>query len=330
MVTLLDNDQKTAETQASVETAQPPTARPASGSAHLTAYAWLSVATALVTMGLKFWAWNLTGSVSIFSDAMECTVNLSAALFALWMLTLASSPPDDEHCFGHEKAEYFSIGVEGMMIVGVSLGILAVAIPRLIHVQPVESFGVGAALSTLASGLNWIVALILLRAGRKHRSVTLEADGQHLMTDVWFSAAVLLGVGLVWLTGWQRLDPLIACLVAALIVRTGATLMRKSAMGLLDSSLPAPEVAKLREVLDSFAGNGITYHALRTRQAGRAGFADVHILVPGEWTVARGHDVLEQIEKGLTEAVPGLRVMTHLEPIDEPASFQDIELDHEH
>lgn len=290
-------------------------------------FAWLSIAAALATIALKTVAWWLTGSVGLLSDALESVVNLAGALMALAMLTVAAQPPDDEHAFGHGKAEYFASGFEGFLILAAAIGIAAAAVDRLLHPQPLEQIGVGLVVSVLASLINLGTARVLLAAGREHRSITLEADARHLMTDVWTSAGVVVGVGAVALTGWLWLDPLLALLVAANIVWTGWQLLRRSTAGLMDVALPPEQHAAVVAVLDGYRAQGADYHALRTRQAGARCFVTVHVLVPGAWSVQRGHDLLEEIEADIRRAVPHASVLTHLEPLEDPVSGHDIELD---
>jgi cation diffusion facilitator family transporter len=293
----------------------------------LTRYAYLAVAAALVTVALKLIAWRLTGSAGLLSDALESLVNLAAAVLAVVVLRWSVKPPDDEHTYGHAKAEYVSAGVEGAMIIVAAGSIAWVAVDRLITPTAIEDVGIGLAVSTGASVVNLVVGLVLLRAGRRERSVTLDADGRHLLTDVWTSAGVIVGVAAVALTGWERLDPIVALAVAVNIVVTGIGLVRRSTGGLMDRALPNEELVAITGVLDDFGGPPVRFHALRTRQAGRLSFASVHVLVPGDWTVQRGHDLLERIETALREAVPGLVVFTHLEPVEDPASFADAQLD---
>jgi cation diffusion facilitator family transporter len=257
--------------------------------AALTRFAWLSIAAALATLALKFGAYWFTGSVGLLSDALESLVNLAGALMALAMLTIAARPPDDEHNFGHSKAEYFSSGVEGALIVVAAAGIAATAIPRLIAPRLLDDVGIGLGIAVAASVVNLAVGLILLRAGRQHGSVTLEADAHHLLTDVWTSVAVLIGVGLVALTGWQRLDPIAALLVAANITWTGIRIVKESVTGLMDSALPAAELDQIQSVLARYQAQGIEFHALRTRIAGTQRFVAMHVLVPGSWSVQQGH-----------------------------------------
>jgi cation diffusion facilitator family transporter len=293
----------------------------------LARFAWLSIAAALVTIGLKTAAWLLTGSVGLLSDAAESVVNLVAAVTTLGMLTVAARPPDQEHAYGHDKAEYFASGVEGALLIVAALAIAWSAVNRLLHPAPIEQLGVGLAVSTGASLVNFAVARVLFAAGRKHHSIALEADAHHLMTDVWTSAAVLTGIGVVALTGWERLDPIVAIGVAVNITWAGAKLIRRSALGLLDTALPPAEQAAVQAVLDAHRGPEVQFHALRTRQAASRRFVSVHVLVPGSWTVARGHALLERIEHGIREAVPRVAVFTHLEALEDPASYADEVLD---
>ena len=293
----------------------------------LARFAWLSVATAFVTIVLKLAAWRLTGSVGLLSDALESFVNLAAAVMALAMITVAARPPDEEHAFGYGKAEYFASGAEGTLILVASAGIAWAAIGRLLHPRPLEQAGLGLALSAAASLVNLAVARVLLSAGRRHHSIALEADGHHLMTDVWTSAGVIAGIGAVAATGWRWLDPVVALGVAAQIVWMGVRLVRRSWLGLLDTALPAPERAALQAVLDRHGADGVHFHAVRTRQAGARRFVDMHVLVPGAWTVRRGHDLLEAIEADVRAALPRAIVFTHLEALEDPASFRDQDLD---
>jgi cation diffusion facilitator family transporter len=295
--------------------------------ASLTRFAWLSIAAALLTIALKAGAYLLTGSVGLLSDALESLVNLASAVMALSMLIVAARPPDDDHAYGHEKAEYFSSVFEGLLILVAAGAIGVTALQRLLHPRPLEQIGLGLAASGVAAAINLGVALVLLRAGRRHHSITLEADAHHLLTDVWTSAGVIAGVALTAATGWLRLDPIIALVVAANIVVTGVRIMRRSVSGLMDAALPAGDVRAIEAVLARYAAGGVHYHALRTRQAGARCFVSVHILVPGEWTVQRGHDELERIEAGITAAIPGISVLTHLEPLGDPASWDDVALD---
>lgn len=293
----------------------------------LTRFAWLSIAAALTTMGMKAVAYLLTGSVGLLSDALESSVNLVAAVVALVTLRIAAKPPDAEHEYGHAKAEYFSAGVEGTMILVAAVAIAVTAVDRLLHPVTLERLGVGLAVSTAAALVNLAVSLTLTRAGRRHRSITLEADGRHLMTDVWTSAGVLVAVGLVAVTGWEALDPLVALVVAGNVLVAGWILVRRSAAGLMDASLPEGDRRAVEEVLARHTSADVQFHALRTRQAGRRSFMSVHVLVPGAWTVQEGHDLVEEVEADLRAAVPDLTVVCHLEPLEDPRSFADEELD---
>ena len=293
----------------------------------LTRFAWLSIAAALITMGLKGFAYHLTGSIGLLSDAMESLVNLAGALMALAMLTAAARPPDEDHAYGHSKAEYFSSVVEGTLIVIAAVSIGVAAVSRLVHPKPLERIGVGLAVTVAASAVNLGVALVLSRAGRRERSVALRGNAIHLLTDVLTSIGIVVGVAAVALTGWQPLDPLVALVVAANIVWSGYRLVRASVDGLMDSALPAHEYAAVRGVLDGYAAGGIQYHALRTRESGARRFVSVHVLVPGEWTVHRGHALLEQIEADIRSVVRNVTILTHLESLDDPASWDDQTLD---
>ena len=293
----------------------------------LTRYAWLSIAAAISTIILKTVAWKMTGSVGLLSDAIESLVNLAGAMMALWMLTLAALPADDDHAHGHGKAEYFSSAFEGFLILLAALSIGYTAIDRMMTPQPLEAVGVGLLVSVVASIINFATARILLKVGKKHHSITLEADAHHLLTDVWTSAGVIAGVGLVALTGWLWLDPAIALLVAANIVWTGYQLMRRSADGLMDISLPAESIRKIETLLSGYREKELDFHALRTRQAGGRAFVILHVLVPGHWTVQQGHDWAERIEADIRMALPRTHVTTHLEPLEDPASMNDQDLD---
>jgi cation diffusion facilitator family transporter len=290
-------------------------------------YAWLSIATALATIVLKGVAWWLTGSVGLLSDALESLVNLAGAVMALAMLNVAAIPEDEDHHFGHGKAEYFSSAFEGLLIIVAALAIGYTAVDRLLHPRALEQIGVGLAVSVVASLVNLAVARVLLAAGRQYHSITLEADAHHLMTDVWTSAGVIVAVGAVAATGWSWLDPVIALLVAANIVRTGWLLLRRSAAGLMDAALPEAQTQAIEAVLERYRDQGLDFHALLTRQAGARAFVSVHVLVPGVWTVQDGHDWLERIEGEIRAVVPNAHVLTHLEPIEDPLSAADRHLD---
>jgi cation diffusion facilitator family transporter len=289
----------------------------------LSKYAWLSIAVAILTMAIKASAYYVTQSVGLLSDALESGVNLVAGFSALTALRIAARPPDEEHRYGHDKVEYLSSGAEGGLILLAAVSIAVAAFRRLLYKQPIHDLGLGIALSFTASLLNLIVARFLIRVGREHRSIALEADGKHLMTDVWTSAGVLVGLGAVTLTGWQILDPLIAIAVAVHIARAGILLVRRSAMGLIDTSLSDDTVAGIKQVLDRYGEHGVRYHALRTRQSGARSFVSVHVQVPGEWSVQRGHDLLESLEEDIRAVLPGVTVFTHIEPVEDPRSFED-------
>jgi cation diffusion facilitator family transporter len=288
---------------------------------------WLSLAAAVATITLKLGAWALTGSVGLLSDAAESVVNLVAAVVAMAALRWAVKPADEDHAYGHAKAEYFSAGVEGALILIAAAGIAVTSIIRLIHPQPLESVGLGLLVTAVATAINLAVGLTLLRAGRRARSIVLEADGKHLITDVWTSIGVIVGVAGVALTGWDRLDPIVALAVAANILVAGGGLLRRSAGGLMDRALEEPDLAVIQEALAEFERDGVRFHALRTRQAGSRRFVSLHVLVPGAWTVQRGHDLAERVEASLCMRLPGASVFTHLEPAEDPRSFADTTLD---
>lgn len=302
-----------------------PTAPLVPGALHR--YAWLSIGAALATILLKGAAWWLTGSVGLLSDALESFVNLAGAVMALAMLSLAAEPADEDHAFGHGKAEYFSSAFEGFLIFVAALGIAWTAVGRFLHPQPLEEVGVGLAVSVVASLINLAAARILLRVGRAARSITLEADAHHLLTDVWTSVGVIAAVALVWATGWLWLDPAIAVVVAVNILWAGWHLLRRSAAGLMDVALPPAELAAIEAALGAWRARGLDFHALRTRQAGARAFVTLHVLVPGEWNVKAGHDCCEAIEADIRRAVPHAHVTTHLEPKGDPLSLQDQHLD---
>lgn len=293
----------------------------------LTRFAWLSIAAAVLTIVLKTIAWKLTGSVGLLSDAMESIVNLIAAVAALWMLKLAERPPDEEYAYGYSKAEYFASGFEGGLIFLAAIAIVYAAIPRLIKPQPLEQVSVGLIVSVIASLINLAVGLLLLRVGRARNSITLEADGHHLLTDVWTSVGVIVAVAAVASTGWHILDPIIAIAVAMNILWIGYKLVRRSMSGLLDRAVPTEARLAIKAVLDRYQSQGIAFHALRTRQAAGRSFVSVHVLVPGAWTVQRGHELVEHLEREIREAIAGASVITHLEPVEDPVSFADQALD---
>jgi len=293
----------------------------------LTKFAWLSIAAALVTIGLKTAAWLITGSVGLLSDAAESVVNLVAAVVALFALRVAARPADKNHHFGHSKAEYFSSAIEGVMIFVAAVVIVAFAVERLIFPRPLEEIGVGLLITVGASVINGGVALVLLGAGAKYNSITLRADGHHLMTDVITSAGVVVGIGLVWITGWNWLDPVVALLVGLNILWTGWRLVSESASGLMDESLPKEQNARLRGILAEHETEEIKFHAFRTRISGARAFMEFHMLVPGAWSVQRGHDAMEDLIDLIQEEFSELRVIGHLEPIEDPRSYEDIHID---
>lgn len=286
-------------------------------------YLKLSIAVAVATIALKTGAWWLTDSVSLLSDAMESLVNLAGAMFALMMVTVAQAPPDADHPYGHHKAEYFSSGFEGVLILVAALGIIWAAVQRLLHPQPLEALGWGLALSVLSSAMNGALAWAMLRKAREHRSMALEADARHLFTDVWTSAGVVLGLGAVQATGWLLLDPLIAIGVALNIVREGVHLIRRSADGLMDRALE-PEVRNdITRILDGFAHHTIRFDHLVTRRAGQRRYVDLHMHMPADWSLGRAAAVRSAVEQALMAAVPGLRATIQLLPMDVEAHFDD-------
>ena len=290
-----------------------------------TFYAWLSLATSILTIGLKFGAYYLTGSIGMLSDAVEAGVNIVAALVALGVLTYAEGKPDREHNFGHEKAQYFSSGIEGALIFVAAGAIVWSAIPRLAHPQAIEQVGAGLALSVVAGLANAACAWVMLRAARTHRSITLEADARHLLTDVWTTAGVFIGVVLVQVTGYLRLDPIIALAVAIQILWTGWHLMSRSFEGLMDRAVPEEDRAVITAVLDTLRHQGCDFHALRTRVAGAKSFVDVHVLVPGSMSVQAGHDIVEALESEVRAKLPHVEILIHLEPLEDPRSWDDPE-----
>jgi cation diffusion facilitator family transporter len=289
----------------------------------LTRYAWLSIFAAMLTITMKSAAYILTGSVGLLSDALESLVNLAAAVVALIVLTVITRPANDEFTFGYSKAEYFSSGFEGGMILLAAAGIIITALPRLINPVPLEQLGLGMAISVAASLINFIVAQILMRAGRRYNSITLEADARHLMTDVYTTAGVLVGIALVWVTGWLRLDAIVALLVAVNILFTGYHLLVRSGRGLLDVAVPPEELTSVKSILESYKDQGVSYHALRSRQAAARNFMVVHLLVPGDWSVRKGHKLAEQFETKVLETIKNTNIITHIEPIDDPLSMED-------
>lgn len=291
-------------------------------------YAWLSVAAALATIGLKTWAWQVTGSVGLLSDALESLVNLAAALLALSMLRLAASPPDAAHPYGRYKAEYFASGIEGALIVLAAASIAYNALPRLAAPQPIEAPWLGIGISLAASAVNLGCGLLLIAVGKRMHSIALEADGHHLMSDVWTSAGVVAGVALVALTGWLILDPLIAIAVAVHIVWTGFRLMRRSFSGLMDAAIPEAEMAQIEKIFAEYRPRyGVEFHALLTRQAGARRFISFHLLVPDAWPVDRAHQLSEEVEERIRSLVPNAITLSHIEPISQPSSYDDVKLE---
>ncbi|MDR0848734.1 MAG: cation diffusion facilitator family transporter [Propionibacteriaceae bacterium] len=294
---------------------------------NLTKYAWLSIAAAVVTIILKVAAWRVTDSVGFLSDAAESLVNLAAAILALAMLTIAAKPADEDHQFGHTKAEYFSAAFEGLMIFIAAVLIIVSAVDRLLHPAELESLGLGIIISTVAAAINGVVGILLLRAGKAFRSPTLVADGKHLWTDVVTSVGVIIGIVLVWITQWQILDPIVALLVGVNIIVTGAKLMRESIRALMDITLPEEENTAIAAVLAEHTTDEVTFHGLRTRLAGRVRFATFDALVPGSWTVTKGHNLIEEVESALREAFPGIDLRVHLEPREDPRAYNDFDVE---
>ena len=291
---------------------------------NLLKFAYLSIITGIAVFTLKLVAWWFTGSVGLLSDALESTVNIVAAVIALLALRTAMKPADQQHHFGRGKAEYFSASVEGFMILLAALVIVVTAVERFINPREIEQLGWGLAISTGASIMNGAVAIILIRAGKQYRSPVLDADGRHLMTDVWTSVGVLVGVGLVQLTGWLRLDALVAMAVGLNIVITGVNLLRESTSKLMDKALPEEDHKAIVEVLKKFEREDVKFHALQTRESGRHRFVSMHVLVPGAWTIQQSHDLLEDVEQSIGKVLPDTTVHTHVEPIEDPRSWEDI------
>jgi cation diffusion facilitator family transporter len=289
----------------------------------LTRYAWLSVITAIGVIALKITAYTFTGSIGFLSDALESGANIVAAIITLVALLVAARPPDREHEYGHSKAEYISSATEGTLIFLAAIYIAYQAVQRLLSPQPLEQIGVGVLISAIAALANFLVARVLLSAGERHRSMALTADAKHLMTDVWTSAGVIVGVSLAGLTGWLWLDPVIALLVSVQIIITGTKLVRESIDGLMDAALPADEIEVVTTILNQACVDGVAYHALRTRRSGSQRFISVHIQVPGGWSVQQGHELLETIEREIRRALPPVNIITHLEPVEDPVSWQD-------
>ncbi len=296
----------------------------------LTRFAWLSIGAAVATITLKSVAYLLTGSVGLLSDAIESLVNLAGAIMALIMLTIAARPADDDHVYGHSKAEYFASLVEGLLILTAAAGIISAAANRILNPQPLQDLGIGLTVSIVASLINFAVARILLEQGRKRSSIALEADAHHLMTDVWTSGGVIGGVAVAGITGWGILDPILAIIVALNIVWTSIQLIRRSVMGLMDAALSKEEQALIETVMERYRRRGVNFHALRTRQAAARRFISVHVLVPGAWTVHDAHHIAEDFESEIRTALGGVvTVFTHLEPAEDEISMDDMNLDRE-
>nr|WP_268905984.1 cation diffusion facilitator family transporter [Dictyobacter formicarum] len=288
---------------------------------------FLSIAAALATMAVKFIGYFLTGSVGLFSDAAESVVNLVAALVGLWALTLAARPADEDHTYGHTKSEYFSSGVEGALILVAALVIAVESVPRLFHPEPIDQPFVGLAFSVFGAIINGALAWFMLQAGKKQRSITLEADAHHLFADVTTTVGVLVGVLMVAITHWYILDPIVALLVVINIIWTGTKLLRQTGLGLLDTALPREDINIINGILEPYRQQGIDFHAMRSRIAGQRRFVSFHVIVPGEWTVQKGHTICEEIEMAIRKALTDSTVFTHLEPKEDPVTFQDLELD---
>ncbi|MDD3787713.1 MAG: cation diffusion facilitator family transporter [Petrimonas sp.] len=291
-------------------------------------FLYLSIAAAIVTILLKFYAYYLTKSMGFFSDALESFVNLIAAVIALIMLHISEKPADEGHEFGHTKAEYFSSAIEGALILVAAFSIIYSAVPRLMHPVPLENISIGLFISLGASLVNLAVGQILIRNGKKRKSLVLEADGRHLMTDVWTSVGVIVGILIVKLTGLVILDPIIAILVALNIIYTGYQLLSRSASGLMDASIPEEDLKKITAYLQSLKEKNIEYHSLMTRQAGQRKFVSFHMLVPGSWSVQEGHNHADVIEETIEDMFnEPITVTSHLEPVEDPASLNDIGID---
>jgi cation diffusion facilitator family transporter len=290
---------------------------------NLAKFAWMSIIVSVVVFGMKIAAWWATGSVGLLSDALESTVNIVAAVVALLALRTAMKPADAMHHFGRGKAEYFSASIEGFMILLAALIIVYTAIERIISPRELEAIGWGLTISTVAAVINGGTALILLRAGKLHRSPVLVADGKHLMTDVWTSAGVIVGVGLVVVTGWNRLDGIVALAVGLNIIVTGINLLRSSTAGLMDKALSDEDHLKIVEVLTKYESDEVKFHALQTREAGRQRFVSMHVLVPGAWTIQKGHDLSENLEADIIAELPDTIITTHVEPLEDERSWAD-------
>jgi len=290
---------------------------------NLAKFAWMSIIVSVVVFGMKMAAWWATGSVGLLSDALESTVNIVAAVVALFALRTAMKPADAMHHFGRGKAEYFSASIEGFMILLAALIIVYTAIERIITPRDLEQIGWGLTISTVAAVINGGTALILLRAGKLHRSPVLVADGKHLMTDVWTSVGVIVGVGLVVVTGWNRLDGIVALAVGLNIIVTGVNLLRTSTAGLMDKALSDEDHLKIVKVLTKYESEEVKFHELQTREAGRQRFVSMHVLVPGAWTIQKGHDLSENLEADISAELPDTIITTHVEPLEDERSWAD-------
>ncbi|MFM1843277.1 MAG: hypothetical protein RLZZ490_2019 [Cyanobacteriota bacterium] len=284
-------------------------------------YTLLSIGAAIATMALKLSAYQVTGSVGLLSDALESTVNLLAAIVAFWALSVAATPPDLEHPFGHSKAEYFSSGLESAFILMAALGIIATAVDRFLNPESLTQVNVGVILALVATAINGGVAWLLLQAGKRLNSITLRADAHHLLTDVWTSVGVILAVGLILITGWDWLDPVIAVLVGLNIIWTAMGLLKETLSGLMDQSLPPEKLQQITALFIAHEAQGLRFHLLKTRQSGSESFISFHVLVPGHWTVRRGHDLCESLEVAIADQLAGAHVTTHLEPLEDPRSW---------
>ena len=285
---------------------------------------WISIVASILTISIKSAAYWITGSVGFLSDAMESLINLAAGIVAFTMLTIAARPPDKEHPFGHDKAEYFSSFIEGLLINIAGIGIVYTAINRIYHPRPLEELGIGMALSVLATVINLVTSRILLHYGRKHSSISLEADARHLMTDVWTTVGIITGIALVNFTGWQLLDPLMAIAVAISIFYTGTKLVIRSTDGLMDTKLSEKELIAVKEILNRYKDQGIDYHALYTRQASSKRFITFHLLFPGEFSIHRAHEITKNIENEINAKFPYSSVFIHIEPLGDPDAYDDM------
>ncbi len=296
---------------------------------NLTRFAWISIAAALFTITFKFGAYWLSNSVGLLSDALESFVNLVTAIVALVSLHIAARPADEEYAFGYSKVEFFSGGFEGGMILIAAGSIAFSAVERLLNPQPLEQVGLGLLVSVIATFVNFGVSRLLSQAGKRYHSITLQADARHLMTDVLTTAGVVVGVGLVQITRLVVLDAGVALVVAANIIITGVRLLRQAYHGLMDVSLPAPQMARIHEILKTYEGHGIRFHAVRSRSAAARSFVSMHILVPGAWTVQHAHQIAEEIEDKIRLEMPQLAIFTHIEPVEDPTSWEDSSLEKE-